>query len=227
VADQRHVVFLRMLEQLNRRHLVGVEDRCELWLIRHADAYDQLTDLGDGLLDPPLSERGREETRLLAARLSGVRLDAVWSSGLRRARETAAAVALGHGLPIRVDEGLREVRTQWDEGRLDRVQRPGVYPFVEPESEVVSRMRSVAARMVAELDALGPAGGPRRTVAVSHNAAISIYVASVLGLSWGQLRLMPQFTSVTVLAARGDRVVVHSIADATHLAGMPGPRAIP
>ena len=52
---------------------------------------------------------------------------------------------------------------------------------------------------------------------VSHNAAIGIYVSSLLGLSWGQLRVMPQFTSVTVLAVKDEQIVVRSIADATHL----------
>src|SRR5690606_8081501 len=46
-----------------------------------------------GLSDGPLSPRGRRQAALLADRLSGVHLDAVWHSPLRRAAETADIVA--------------------------------------------------------------------------------------------------------------------------------------
>jgi probable phosphoglycerate mutase len=55
-------------------------------------------------------------------------------------------------------------------------------------------------------------------VVVTHNAAIAMYLGSLMGLTWGQLRVMPQFTSVSVIAVKGEQVVVRSIADATHLA---------
>ena len=210
----RHATFLKMLDDLHARHLVGVADVREVWLIRHADAYVGLESLNEGVLDPPLSALGLEQAARLARRLSDVPLGAVWSSRLRRAAETADAVARPHGLEVRHDERLREVRTDWDEGRSGSLKEPGVYPFLEPESEVVERMSSVVADVVATLT---PADPPRAAM-VTHNAAIALYVASVLGLSWGQLRIMPQYTSVTVLAVKDGKVVVHSVADATHLA---------
>jgi probable phosphoglycerate mutase len=213
-ADERHTTFLKMLDDLHARHLVGLADVREIWLIRHADAYTGLERLNEGVLDPPLSPLGRDQAARLARRLAEVPLGGVWSSGLRRARETAEAVARAHGLEVHEDDRLREVRTDWDEGRSGSLKEPGVYPFVEPESEVVERMSAVIEDVVAGL----PPNGPPRAVAVTHNAAIAVYVSSVLGLGWGQLRIMPQYTSVTVLAVRDGQVVVHSLADATHLA---------
>ena len=78
-------------------------------------------------------------------------------------------------------------------------------------------MSSVIEDVVADLALTGP----RRAAVVTHNAAIALYVSSLLGLRWGQLRIMPQYTSVTVLAAKDGQVVVHSLADATHLAAHP------
>jgi probable phosphoglycerate mutase len=207
-----------MLDDLHARHLVGVADVREVWLIRHADAYLGLESLNEGVLDPPLSVLGLDQAARLARRLSEVPLGAVWSSGLRRAIETAEAVARVHRLDVRQDERLREVRTEWDEGRSGSLTEPGVYPFLEPASEVVDRMSAVIRDVVAGLSTSAP---PRAAV-VSHNAAIALYVSGVLGLSWGQLRIMPQYTSVTVLAVKDGQVVVHSLADATHLAGQPG-----
>src|SRR5437879_9754338 len=185
--DERHRSFLQMLDELHARHLVGVADVREVWLIRHADAYVGLESLNEGVLDPPLSSVGLDQTARLARRLSDIPLGAVWSSPLLRARQTADAIAGGHGLEVRQDLRLREVRTDWDEGRSGSLKEPGVYPFVEPEPEVVARMSAVIENVVADL----PPTGPLRAAVVTHNAAIALYVSSLLGLQWGQLRIMP------------------------------------
>lgn len=204
-----------MIDDLHARHLVGVADVREVWLIRHADAYRGLASLAAGTVDPPLSERGREQAARLAARLARVSLDAVWSSDLRRAVETAEAVARDRRLPVRADARLREVRTYWDEDREGVRGAPGTYPFPEPEAEVVARMRAVLADVVAGL--AGVEEPVPRAAVITHNAAIAVYLSDLLGLRWGQLRVLPQFTSVSVIAVKGDQVVVQSIADATHL----------
>src|SRR5690348_16730293 len=105
-----------MIDDLHARHLVGVDGVRGVWLIRHADAYGGLRALAGGPADPPLPERGREQAGRLSARLAPVELHAVWTSDLRRARETAEAVAGGRPLEVRADERLREVRTYWDDG---------------------------------------------------------------------------------------------------------------
>ena len=210
-----------MIEELNTRHLIGVDGVREIWLIRHADAYAGMRVLAQGRVDTELSARGRQQAELLATRLASVPLHAVWSSDLLRARQTAEAIARGRALAVRVDHRLTEVRTHWDDGREEPERLPpGSYPFPEPEAEVIERMRSVMADVVA---ALPEAGQVSRAAVITHNAAIAIYLASVLGLGWGQLRVMPQFTSVSVVAVKGDQVVVQSIGDVTHLAGQAEP----
>jgi 2,3-bisphosphoglycerate-dependent phosphoglycerate mutase len=214
VSDEqpdRSVAFLRMLEQLHERHLIGVEGVRELWLVRHGDAYSGMERLAEGTLDPPLTPLGREQAARLGQRLAYVPIDAVWASDLRRAVETAEAVARTHGLAVRTDVRLREVRTHWDEGRSVPLNAPDEYPFPESEKEVFERISAAVGDILAGI----PAGG--RAVVVTHNAAIGIYVSNVLGLGWGKLPVMPMYTSVTVLAVKGERVVVRSLADATHL----------
>jgi len=215
--DRRTAGFLRMIQELDARYLVGVADVREVWLIRHADAYRDMAALAEGVIDPPLSERGREQAERLAARLAAVPIHAVWSSELRRARETASVVARDRPLTVRTDPRLREVRTHWDDSAEPERLPPGSYPFPEPEAEVAGRMRSVLTDVVEDLAGVD-APRPRAAI-VTHNAAITVFLCSVLGLSWGQLRVMPQFTSVSVVAFKDDQVVVHSIADTTHLLG--------
>jgi len=214
--DRRTASFLKMIEELNARYLVGVDGVREIWLIRHADAYAGMQALAEGRIDTELSERGRDQAERLAARLAPVALHAVWSSDLLRARQTAEAIADGRTLAIRVDKRLTEVRTHWDDGREEPARMPpGSYPFPEPEAEVLERMRSAIADIAGSL----PEGGPvSRAAVLTHSATIAIYLAGLLGLGWGQFRVLPQFTSVSVVVVKGDQVVVQSIGDVTHLA---------
>ncbi|WP_051815922.1 histidine phosphatase family protein [Glycomyces tenuis] len=63
--------------------------------------------------DPGLTERGRRQAALAAERLRGAGLTGVFAGPLRRARETAEAVAAASGLEVRTDARLTE-RMNWD-----------------------------------------------------------------------------------------------------------------
>jgi broad specificity phosphatase PhoE len=63
--------------------------------------------------DPGLTELGRGQAAVTARWLQGMGLDALYSSPLRRARETAEPIARAAGLPVRIDSRLRE-RLNWD-----------------------------------------------------------------------------------------------------------------
>ena len=60
-----------------------------IYLVRHGEHQDA----EHGMIDGPLSPRGRRQAGFLADRLSGVPFDAVWHSPLERASQTARAVA--------------------------------------------------------------------------------------------------------------------------------------
>lgn len=212
MTDERSAALLEMLERLNERHLIGVEGVREVWLVRHGDAYSGMTSLEAGVLDPPLSPVGLAQARRLARRLAGVPVDQVWASDLRRAGQTGAVVAGDRGLQVHVDARLREVRTHWDEGGAQALGQPGEYPFPESEPEVYERVRAAVLEIAAGLPDAG------RAVAITHNAAIGVFVGGVLGLGWGKLPILPTYTSVTILAVKGEQIVVRSLADASHLA---------
>jgi alpha-ribazole phosphatase len=84
-----------------------------LVLLRHAEPEESAHGRCYGTLDVGLSPAGREHARRLAAELSDLRLDAVYSSPRRRAVDTAAAL----GRDTVVDERLRELDFGDFEGR--------------------------------------------------------------------------------------------------------------
>src|SRR5947208_8271356 len=80
-----------------------------LLLARHGETDWNREGRWQGWADPPLNEAGRSQAHELAEQLRHVSFDAVYSSDLRRAHETAEIVAAPHGVPVVPDEGLREI----------------------------------------------------------------------------------------------------------------------
>jgi probable phosphoglycerate mutase len=181
------------MRSIERAFLVGVPGATEVWLVRHGDCYDDMAELSD----PPLSAKGREQARRLSDRIRRLRVDAVYSSPLRRARETAGAIADD----VRVEARLVEVATDLEAGHVEVIEQP---------ERVVERMRAA----VADAVAAHPGG---RVVMVSHGVAILGYVCDVLRLEFGSLRLLPYYTSVNVVRVLGERRMVGALADVSHL----------
>jgi broad specificity phosphatase PhoE len=87
-----------------------------VWLIRHA-ASTRLPGTAIGVTDPPLSEEGFEQARVLAADMARRRLVRVVSSDRQRALATAHLVAQPHGLAVESTKDLREIDFGAWEGR--------------------------------------------------------------------------------------------------------------
>ena len=82
----------------------------DLLLIRHAVnnwVGDRLAGWTPGV---HLNDQGREQAAALSRRLAGWPIEAIYSSPLERAQETAQAVAEPHGLPVQIEEGVGESR---------------------------------------------------------------------------------------------------------------------
>jgi hypothetical protein len=173
--------LIRAMRSLEAAFLIGVEGVTEVWLVRHADCYDGMTETED----PPLSALGRKQAALLAERVRGAKPAAIYTSPYRRALETARAITDA----VRVDQRLVEMAMDISEdGQLD---------FKEPPVEVIARMQAV-------VDDIG--------------AAIIAYLTDVLNLEPGRLRLLPYYTSVSVVRVLGDHRMVGGLADVAHLA---------
>ena len=92
-----------------RRAALDDHHRIKIIIVQHAEKS-----LGGS--DPGLSERGLRQARRTADALLGQSISApIFTSRLRRASETAEAIAKASGRPVAVDDRLRE-RVAWDGG---------------------------------------------------------------------------------------------------------------
>jgi probable phosphoglycerate mutase len=129
------------------RTLISTFDRMptRLLLVRHGQSEWNAAGRWQGQLDPPLSDLGRRQARAAATALGAV--DAVFSSDLQRAAETATIIATELGvLPVLVDPDLRERSAGEWEG-LTRVEIERDWPgYLDPPADAHAAF----------------AGGPRR-----------------------------------------------------------------
>lgn len=194
----------------------------ELILIRHAEPV-RIVD-ADGPADPPLAERGRAQAAALAAYLGGEAISGVWTSPMRRARETAAPLAEALGLDVVVDTELaewdREATTYIPIEELKAAKDERWVAMVEGnlESDGIDLERFRAGVISAIEHVI--TGNPGASVAVvCHGGVINTYLASILGID-RPLWFEPRYTGIhRVLASRrGDRSI-DTLNETAHLRG--------
>ena len=158
----------------------------ELLLVRHGETDWNAELRWQGHADPPLNARGREQARALAEQLSGERFDAVYTSDLRRARETADEVAARLGIePVPLAD-LREVDVgEWSGLTYAEIEArwPGAerWHVGETPEAMAERVVAAARRIAAE----HPDG---RVLLVSHGGPIRAIRAAAARLPYAEHR---------------------------------------
>jgi broad specificity phosphatase PhoE len=157
-------------------------------LARHGESVDNAPPARiQGRRDPPLSELGREQARVLAEEVAGEGLAALYASQMRRARETAGIVAARIGLEPRVDERLAEVDMGEWQGRV-RSELMREHPEVwEAWGRADPAIRFPGGESIAELServlaALADiAAGPLPALVVCHGGPIRVALGAAHG----------------------------------------------
>lgn len=179
-----------------------------------------------GQLDPPLTERGEEQARRLAARLAGRRFTAFYASDLRRAAMTASAVAGRIGMEPTPDPYLREISLGDWEGRTGP-EAQAAYPAEwaawtrEPSWDLIPGAEGTEAfeRRVAGAMATIIERHPHGDVlCVTHGGVIQVLLNNVVGrTSEGIFPFVIRNASLTVLRLARGRTLVAAVNDTCHL----------
>lgn len=169
-----------------------------LLLARHGESDWNRARRWQGHADRPLTERGRAQAAELAARLAEIPLDAVYSSDLRRARETAAAVAQTHGIEVDEVPDLREVDVgSWEGLTRDEAERRFPDAFRRwlagrtgwDDGETYPEM---SRRVIAAVDRIAAENDGGRVLIVSHGGPIRAIHGAALGIDVeGYRRIRP------------------------------------
>lgn len=166
-----------------------------LILLRHGETEWNLTGRWQGQdANTPLTERGREQARVVARRLSAYPIEAIYSSDLSRAFETAQIVGGMLGLDPAPEPGLRESNIgawtglTWDD-ITERFPEQVAAMFAGEDvrrggGETYGELHD---RLQAAVDSIITRHPGQTVLVVTHGAALRSLVAHVLGASLTQL----------------------------------------
>lgn len=178
----------------------------ELLLVRHG-----LPERSAETSDPPLSAEGHDQARRVARWLADEKIDAVFSSPMVRAVETARPFVETHGHELRLHEGV--VEFDRDSGTyvplevLKREDYEAWRAFVAGDAG--ADIAIFQKMVVAALEEIVESHPGKRVAVFCHGGVINVWTAHVLGLA-PRLFFEPGYASVhRYLCARsGERNVV-------------------
>ncbi len=160
-----------------------------LWLVRHGQTDWNTQGRFQGQADPPLNAAGLAEAAQAGQQLAGAGLQALFSSDLRRALQTAEVIARLTGLQVQIEPRLREVCLGAWEGMLFKEIKLN-YP-----AEVEARLRDplgfrppggetlqeVAARAFQAADEIAARYAGRPVAIVSHGLTLAALITCAQG----------------------------------------------
>lgn len=204
------------------------EDATQLLLIRHGQQDFDPGGPVSQLLNPPLSELGRSQARLVGMALSTERINAIYASPLERALETGREIARHHEMDAVIVPDLEEVGIfrdiPPDQTPLDYIGRQAlagirqrmivekswdVYPYSESGFEFRKRVINAIEGIIATHP-------NERVVIACHGGVINAYVGHIIGSRFDMF-FRPAHTSVNIVwAAEGVRAL-QRLNDVTHL----------
>lgn len=214
----------------DRAFLTGVEGVTELVFVRHGEQRPPASPpgpVGDSF-DPPLSERGEQQAKVVGERLSVDRVDAVYASPLKRALETGREIARHHRLEPVVIDDLREIEIfreiPADTSALDflgqglllgirermlREKKWDVYPYSESSFAFRKRTVNAVETIIAENEG-------KRVVIACHGGVINSYIGYIIGVDYDMF-FRPAHGSIQVVFSGQGVRALQSLNDVHHL----------
>jgi len=198
-----------------------------LILVRHGETErNSRARLQGGKSDIPLNEKGRKQAYCLGLALQGEKLEAIYSSPLKRALDTARAISVHHHLEVQTDRALAEIDMGFIDG-LDLAEvkesqadfwerwRQEDYSEALPGGESLLQVQQRAWAAVQGVIRRHREGS---VAVVSHGISLQTIITAILG---APLSSFPRFhlgvASITILHIDDDRTSLVMLNDTCHL----------
>ena len=157
-----------------------------VFLVRHGATDWNKEKRAQGHADIDLNYDGHKQAAAVATELAHEHLVAVYSSDLKRARDTAVAIASAHGLEVQIDPDLREIdQGDWEGLTTDEIRTkwpdlwgPNRHYNARPGGESPQQVKSRSLRALRRAVEAHPEGA---IVVVSHGGTIRWLSAEALG----------------------------------------------
>ena len=197
----------------------------EIILVRHGETEWNVEEIFRGRIDIELNETGIKQAELLAEYLSDLRIDAIYSSPLKRALKTAKMIAGYHKIGVEVAPGLmdfnygrwqglshQEVKDKYKELYVEWTKNPHQVKMPAGESldEVRERARGVVDDVIAKYKGT--------IVLVAHRVVNKVLICALLGLDNSHFWNIRQDTcGITTFTYENGRFILTKHNDTSYL----------
>lgn len=199
----------------------------KIYLIRHGETAWNLERRCQGFSDIELNLKGLEQAKKIANSLKNKTVTAVYSSPLKRARQTAEAIATLHGLEIILEDGLKEINQGIFEGVVYEELRKNYKDILQkwfddpcnlqiPEGESLKVVQERAWKCMEKI--IGSHEKGETLVIVSHNLTILTIICRLLNLDLKHFRrLRKDVAAKTLIEVTQHHPVLVELNDTSHL----------
>ncbi|MGE5623019.1 MAG: histidine phosphatase family protein [Bacillota bacterium] len=202
----------------------------EVLLIRHGETAWNAVKRLQGHLDIPLNATGERQAAALGRALLDEPLDAIISSDLQRAYQTAQALAAPRGMQVQIDPGLRErcygafegmmyaeigqrypeAYAAWQARDIDARFPPGVH--------VAETLREFSQRAIQTITRIVERGRYRKVALVTHGGVLECAYRAAQGMGFAHPRDFDIFNaSINRLRWNGSGLQLLQWGDVSHL----------
>ena len=178
----------------------------KIYLIRHAEAEGNLYRIVQGHFNSYITGKGHRQIAALAERFKDVRLDALYSSDLRRTVTTAGAITKFHKLPMQLEPRLREINLGICEGmsfgdmkEYDPVQMDHFNNDpAKWHAEGAETFAECTARIVGIVTHIAEENDGKTVAVVSHGMAIRSLLAHIMNVRSEDIPSLPHGDNTAV-----------------------------
>lgn len=185
-------------------------------LLRHGEHNVQGKICAGRMAGVVLSERGRAEAEIAAARLRGAGIAAIYASPLERTRETAGIVGRHLSLPVAINDDLAELDFgEWTGKTFDEVRKDPRWPIWATHRSLSripggETMRQVQRRVVEAIMEMREQHPDDAVLVVSHGDVIRAALVFALGMPldfYARIEVATASLSTVRIDANGIRVI--------------------
>ena len=160
-------------------------------LARHGQTRSNVTGFFMGWSDEDINDLGYAQVRSLSSRLAGMPIASVYTSPLKRARNTALILAKPHNLDLKVLDDLIEIKLgDWQGLHMNEISQkwPELWKQsrIDPSEVTMPNGESfhqVTERAVRAFEMIVADNQDKQVAMVTHDVVIRVLVAHILGAS--------------------------------------------
>ena len=197
-----------------------------VYLVRHGQTAWNKEEIFRGRADVPLNEMGLKEAELAAGYFRGKKVDAIYSSPISRAMQTAEKIASVLGLKVEPHSGITDMSFgDWEGRPIKEVEKsdPERFRLWEEEPCLLKvpggeTLDEVRTRAMAALEEVIASHAQGTVILVSHRVITKVLICAILGLDNSHFWQIDQdSTAINLIRFKNGKYALSLMNESCHL----------